>query len=467
MESVNNKKVSVVIPVWHGRKYLPACLAALFEQKDVDLEVIAVDNASTDESANWIAENYPQVRLMRNQSNRGFAGACNIGLRAAEGAIFVLLNQDTQMRQGCLRALLQALDDPQVGVVGCKILYPDGKTIQHAGGGVNWPLGFSYHFGQGEVDTGTWDVPRDVEYVTGAAMAFRRDSIEHIGLLDEGFWPGYFEDVDFCLRARKAGYRVLYMPEAVVVHSESTSIEDSAVVLQLGHRGRLRLILKHTPPERFLDQFVPAEEAIHLGVVHKYQGKGLRMAYLENMLRADSVLRDRWRSDRATVYQVVTALKYLYQQAWDQESRVLTASANLDSAPTFSQVRQLYVPERPLAEATFRSRLPLVDSVIAPLRKFLYRLVAQPAVGYLMQQQQALNQDYANILRVITESHIVQSLCIQTLEQRCWELEQRLLELADENAMLVGESVRLTLGIAHEQATPYRDRDLRPKSLGE
>src|SRR4051812_24488178 len=116
---------SVILPAWNGIDDLPACLAALAEQSHTPLEVIAVDNASSDGSADWIAEHYPAVRLIRNLENRSFGGACNSGLAAAQGDVLVLLNQDTVVQRQWLAALVEALaDDVTIGIAGSKALYP-------------------------------------------------------------------------------------------------------------------------------------------------------------------------------------------------------------------------------------------------------------------------------------------------------------------------------------------------------
>jgi len=151
---------SVIIPVWNGRRYLGPCLDALLAHSYPDLEIVAVDNASEDGSAEFLAERYPQVRLVRLDRNTGFAGACNVGLGAAHGDVLVLLNQDTQVQAGWLAALVAVLGQDRVGIAGCKILYPDGQTIQHAGGWIEWPLGLSHHWGRGERDFGQWNEPR-------------------------------------------------------------------------------------------------------------------------------------------------------------------------------------------------------------------------------------------------------------------------------------------------------------------
>jgi len=253
-------KVSIIIPVWNGRKYLKACLDALLAQDSPDFQVIAVDNASSDDSADFVAEEYPQVHLIRNERNLGFAGGCNVGLRAAQGDVLVLLNQDTVVQPGWLKALVDALDDPDVGIAGCKILEADGVTLSHCGGSLDLVAAQTQHYGAGELDRGQYDKAVDVDYVTGAAFAVRRDVLDHVGLMDERFFPGYYEDTDFCLRARKAGFRIQYVPDAVVIHHVSASTRQHWVRRRFYYyRNRLLFLFKHLSPSQILAEFIPAE----------------------------------------------------------------------------------------------------------------------------------------------------------------------------------------------------------------
>ena len=254
-------KASVIVLCWNGIEYLPGCLDSLSQQDYPDLEIIVVDNGSTDNSADWVATHFPTIQLIRNKHNLGFAAGNNIGLAAATGDVMVLLNQDTRVKRDWLAQLVQGItSDPRIGIGGCKILYPDEQTIQHAGGIIRLPLAFPDHFGYRQPDDGRWDQQRDLDYVTGAAIAFRRDVLETIGPLDEGFYPAYYEDADLCARARAAGYTATYFPHASLIHLESTSIGwNSPTYLQYMHRGRLRYLLKHVSPTFFLNDVVPAE----------------------------------------------------------------------------------------------------------------------------------------------------------------------------------------------------------------
>jgi GT2 family glycosyltransferase len=396
---------SVIIPTWNGIPFLEGCLNAVFAQEGADLEVIVVDNASDDGSADFVAARFPKVRLIRNERNLGFAGACNAGLRAARGDVLVLLNQDTRVYPGWLGALVNALQGSEIGVAGCKILYPDNVTIQHAGGWIEWPLGLGHHYGQGEQDVGQWDVPQLVEYVTGAAMAFRRDVLERVGFLDQGFWPGYFEDADFCFRAREAGHKVLYVPDAVLIHVENTSLSDPRAIVRSCQKGRLRFLLKHMSPHRLLTEFVPAEER---GELPGIWNRERRPAYVEATLEAARLLRERWQADEGTISEVLGALQRLYRRAWENE-------LGKAEEPSESLVYSL-------CEYEFSSTVPIIGPLIARFRSFWYNVAARWGVRSLMQRQEAINH--------------------QQLMHIC-SLEQRLAALAAENAVLAAKIAHL------------------------
>jgi GT2 family glycosyltransferase len=310
---------SVIVPVWNGIEFLERCLLALRTQDYSRREVVVVDNASSDGSADFVAEHFPEARLVRNDYNLGFAGGCNAGLRVADGEVLLLLNQDTEVSPDWLRHVVEALEAPEVGVVGCKIFYPDGERLQHAGAWFDWPLALAHHYGHGEDDSGAYDEPRMVEYVTGAAMGFRREVMERVGLLDEGFWPGYFEDADFCFRAREAGFEIWYRPEATLRHTESTSIKDPVRRSRYYQRGRMRFLLKHIEPERWLREFVPAEKVYQPPAIFGMESRALRLGYLEMMLGAVPILRERWNASAETINEVYDALEELHRASWESD----------------------------------------------------------------------------------------------------------------------------------------------------
>lgn len=404
-------------------RFLQDCLDAVLALKGEDFEVIVVDNASEDGSADLVADKFPMARLIRNRRNLGFAGGCNAGLKMARGNLLVLLNQDTRVCSDWLQALKRAAEDPKVGVAGCKILYPDGETIQHAGGWIEWPVGLAYHYGQGEQDTGAWDTPRTVEYVTGAAMAFRRDVLERVGPLDEGFWPGYFEDIDFCFRTREAGHEVWYIPEATLIHEETTSSPSQLFTSQIYQRGRLRFLLKHMPPERLLSQFVPAERDYQSLIIRGYQGRALRTAYMEAILRATVILSRRWQADQETIHRVIAALQCLYHlscvEDWEKVQESMGVATALDASTRFVSGIPAEIASIPsLQEFVFRSRIPVVGPLIARFRSLWYGVAARWAVRCLMQQQEAVNQVLAQHLIELADGSTLLAREIASLSQQ-------------------------------------------------
>ena len=250
-------RASLMVVVWNGMSHLPKCLRTLQQELTSADELIVVDNASVDGSPEFVITHFPEVKLVRSAQNLGYAGGVNRGLAAAQGEYIFIFNQDLELHSGWLSSMMVALEDSDVGVVGCKIFYPDG-LLQHAGGMIRWPQAIPDHYGHRQVDDNRWDQPRDVDYVTGAAWGFSRALIEHIGALDESFWPGYFEEVDF--RATDAGFRVRYVPDAVAVHVESTTLKQgSAQYIRAFHKNRLRFVFKRMSPKQFVEAFVPAE----------------------------------------------------------------------------------------------------------------------------------------------------------------------------------------------------------------
>jgi GT2 family glycosyltransferase len=344
-----------------------------------------VDNGSIDNSVKLVRKHYPGVKIKELQRNLGFAGGVNAGISIAKGKWIVLLNQDVIMHPGWLTALLESFSDKKVGIVGGKLIYPDGR-IQHAGGIINWPLGLPDHFGYGQLDNGQWDRSRSVDYVTGAVFGIRRSVLEHIGLFDEGFWPGYYEEVDYCFRARQAGWEVVYNPKCIGIHWESSSLgRGSKVYLEALHKGRLRFVLKHLSHSQLTSEFLPAEKEYLLNSLPLLR-RVLRRVYLITLLSTIPDILEC--ANQEAIEQIWQGFYELYLLALEANvpGKMLNASNSGQQLPT-------------LQEFDFPSKVPVVGSLISLVRRFLYSLTAKWAVWFLIQQQNQINQIIGNWLR--------------------------------------------------------------------
>lgn len=276
---------SIIVPTWNGTRWLADCLRALEQECTAADEIIVIDNGSTDGTPDNVAREFPRVHLVRLDRNYGFAGGVNRGLQLARGDILVLVNQDVIVQEGCLSQLRARLCASGPAIAGCKLYYPDGRTIQHAGGILRMPRAEPDHYGYRQIDDGRWNMVTEVDYVTGAVFAFDRAVLQAIGLFDEDFFPAYYEEGDYCFRARAAGFPIIYEPGAVAIHHETQSTDPhSAAYFQAMQHGRLRFVLKHCTAAQFCDEFVPAELQ-WLSEVRSRGHRGLLLhAYLHAML---------------------------------------------------------------------------------------------------------------------------------------------------------------------------------------
>ncbi|MGB8645866.1 MAG: glycosyltransferase family 2 protein [Anaerolineae bacterium] len=226
MSPEKSPRVSVIIPNWNGAHLLPACLDSLTRQTYPNFETLVVDNASTDSSRELLARDYAPVRVVALDSNRMFAGGVNAGIRAAEGEILVLLNNDTEAEPTWLEELVRALlANPRAGMAASKLRVFAERNKLHTAGDFYRVDGIPGNRGVWEEDRGQYDDPTTPPPVFGAcggAAAYRRELFDRVGSFDEELWFNC-EDVDLNWRARLAGYACVFAPRSIVYHMVSAT----------------------------------------------------------------------------------------------------------------------------------------------------------------------------------------------------------------------------------------------------
>lgn len=235
--------VGIVILNWNKPDDTTACLESLDKLSYPSYEVVVVDNGSTDGSPALLRSRFPGLDLVENGANLGFAGGNNVGishLLSRDVRYVMLLNDDTVVHPGLLSTLVEVAEArSDVGVVGPKIYYHQpGDVVWSAGGAID-KFGEPHHIGIDAVDAAESEAPREVDYVTGCAILVKREVIEKVGVLDERFFI-YFEESEWCSRARRAGFRVVYVPRAIMWHKiQANERHYSRRYLYLMARNRL------------------------------------------------------------------------------------------------------------------------------------------------------------------------------------------------------------------------------------
>jgi len=275
--------VSIVILNWNGLEHLETCLPSVLGQTYGNVEIIVVDNGSTDGSVEYVRQNYDTVKLVCNAINIGYAEGNNEGIRASSGEYLAILNNDTEVDKDWIRSLVEVAEEhPEAGMFACKILSYYNRNQIDCLGHLIYPDGLSRGRGRGEIDEGQYDRIEEVAFPSGCAAFYRKEMLEQIGLFDGRFFI-YVEDSDLGIRGRLAGWKCLYVPNAIVYHKYSATVgEYSPKKAFLVERNRLWFVVKNLPFAMVMSSFCYAflrylfqtyDAAFGNGASRKFVGK--------------------------------------------------------------------------------------------------------------------------------------------------------------------------------------------------
>ena len=232
MTAIKNNMASVFIIIlnYNGIKDTLELLDNIVKLDYSNYKIIVIDNASSDGS-NLELKKITNIDLIENNKNLGFVGGNNIGIKFAlkqKADYILLLNNDTIVESDFLAKLVNAMEsDSGIGLTGSKIMnYNDRQKIWSAGGGIKKWSKKTFQYGEGKIDDGSYDEPKEVDFLSGCCLLIRREVIEKIGLLDDDYFM-YYEDVDYCLKAKRAGFKVFYVPQSVIWHKVANSSSRS------------------------------------------------------------------------------------------------------------------------------------------------------------------------------------------------------------------------------------------------
>jgi GT2 family glycosyltransferase len=254
MTSSATARVTAAVATYNGRALLETLLPSLAAQHYRDFHTVVVDDASSDDTLAWLAENYPEVEVVALTRNVGVTRALNTCLGAGTGELVALLNNDLELHPDFLGELVSALDaHPQASVAAAKLLdFHDRGVIDGAGDVYEW-TGEANRRGRGERDTGQYDEPSAIFGACGGAALYRRSALEVVGCFDEDLFAIY-EDVDWSFRSQLLGYGVRYVPTAVAYHMGGASIGQDTSDFGLYHawRNAIWVMLKNYPTAALL-----------------------------------------------------------------------------------------------------------------------------------------------------------------------------------------------------------------------
>jgi len=256
-------KLAVVILNWNGQKYLEQFVPILLDRMPDYAELVVADNASTDDSVSFMKQRFPNVRIIENGRNEGFAKGYNVALRQVEAEYYCLLNSDIEVSEHWIEPCIELMDaNEKIAAVQPKLLsFHNRDEFEYAGAAGGYIDKYGYPFCRGRVfgnvekDHGQYDTEADVFWATGAALFVRSDVYHTMGGLDDDFFA-HMEEIDFCWRLKNAGYKIKYCPNSIVYHiGGGTLPKQNAFKTYLNFRNNLVLLLKNLPENRLFRTF--------------------------------------------------------------------------------------------------------------------------------------------------------------------------------------------------------------------
>ena len=251
--------ISIIIVNWNVKDYLKRCLASIFKHtKDLAFELCVVDNASTDGSQDMVKNDFPQVRLIENRKNLGFAASNNMALKECVAKYVLLLNPDTELVDNSLKAMVEYMNaHTEAGCIGCKLFFEDG-SLQHSCRTfpsiftdlmdnlfLDWIFPRSTFFNRYRMGYWSHDYVREVDVPAGACLMVRYDIIRSIGFFDARFFL-YYDEIDLCYRIKKGGWKIFFVPYMNIVHHSNQSSKQIPLdIVRWKNRSKLLFFEKH------------------------------------------------------------------------------------------------------------------------------------------------------------------------------------------------------------------------------
>ncbi|RJQ37762.1 glycosyltransferase family 2 protein [Candidatus Microgenomates bacterium] len=299
---MNKPLVSVIVVSWNGLKYLDDCLGSLTSSTYKNIEILFADNASSDDSVNFVKKNYPQIKLIQNKKNLGYAEGHEEAFKKAKGDAILLLSMDTIIKKNTLEELVKVLySDNSIGAVQPKLLLFPETTLIDSVGAFFLDSGMLYHFGrEKDYKLKKYNEPMEIFSAKGACLLFRKETLRKTGLFDKDYFA-YFEETDLCHRVWLAGYKIIYNPKAVVYHKGGGSSGQMvrSYILFHSYKNRICTYIKNLSI-KYLLKVIPLTLMLYMLVSLFYLLKGkfslawvVQKAIIWNILHIKETLKKR------------------------------------------------------------------------------------------------------------------------------------------------------------------------------